>query len=403
MRACCLIALMLFWAAAASADPQSRSYSRWSAAEGQVEAVFGIAAREVTRLPSSRDNPDLAQVLRSYLDQHLHIAASGTACHYLGNNSGQASAGYLRVTARWQCPSDTRRLDIRITAWFDEAPGHLHFARFQFAGMDDFERIFTRRMLHHLVPLAGNDATPASPPRSETLLTYTRFGFEHILAGLDHIAFLLILLILAPRVRDILFIATGFTLGHSVTLSLTVLGWATPNVALVEAFIGFTIAVVAIENVAVSGGNSRGAALLVAAVLATLALLNALTGWSSPVLALLGLSLFSYCYLRLGESPMRARQLRPAISILFGLIHGFGFANVLLGVGLPKDALLLALFGFNLGVELGQVAIVLALATAGLTLRRLQPAQRGAAVSVTNTLLCALGCYWFVQRLYFPA
>ena len=237
----------------------------------------------------------------------------------------------------------------------------------------------------------------------ETLLTYTRFGFEHILAGLDHIAFLLILLILARRVRDILFIATGFTLGHSVTLSLTVLGWAIPNVALVEAFIGFTIAVVAIENVAVSGGNSRGAALLVAAVLATLALLNALTGWPSPVLALLGLSLFSYCYLRLGESPMRARQLRPAISILFGLIHGFGFANVLLGVGLPKDALLLALFGFNLGVELGQVAIVLALATAGLTLRRLQPAQRGAAVSVTNTLLCALGCYWFVQRLYFPA
>ena len=175
------------------------------------------------------------------------------------------------------------------------------------------------------------------------------------------------------------------------------------NVALVEAFIGFTIAVVAIENVAVFGGSSRGAALLVASVLATLALLNALTGWSSPVLALLGLGLFSYCYLRLGESPLRARQLRPVITVLFGLIHGFGFANVLLGVGLPKDALVLALFGFNLGVELGQVAIVLALAAAGLTLRRLQPAMRSAAVSVTNTLLCALGCYWFVQRLYFPA
>ena len=265
-----------------------------------------------------------------------------------------------------------------------------------------FEKLFTRHQQQHRIELASNSsASNEDGDTGRTILTYVQFGFEHILIGLDHIAFLLTLMLLARRWRDVLFIVTGFTLGHSLTLSLTVLGFATPRPMVVEALIGFTIAIVAVENIVVRERTQARAALTIATISGLLALLSALSGLGPPALSLLGLGLFSWCYLQLSDSESAALRLRPAITTLFGMIHGFGFASVLLEVGLPGDAVIPALFGFNVGVELGQVAIVSGLALAAYLWSSMTAWRPVIVNHWANAGLCALGTYWFFQRLYY--
>jgi hypothetical protein len=116
---------------------------------------------------------------------------------------------------------------------------------------------------------------------------------------------------------------------------------------------------------------------------------------------LLGLAFFTGCYGRLASNADAARRLRPALTVLFGLVHGFGFAGVLLEIGLPRKRLLSALFGFNLGVELGQLAFVALFALAASGLRRLTPERIGTlGRDAVSAALCGLGVYWFIQRGY---
>ena len=86
---------------------------------------------------------------------------------------------------------------------------------------------------------------------------YIALGTEHIFGGLDHIAFLLALVLVCGRKRDLLWAITGFTLGHSLTLAFASLGWVAPDMSLVEAAIGFTIALVAVEKVAATTDQGK--------------------------------------------------------------------------------------------------------------------------------------------------
>ena len=95
-------------------------------------------------------------------------------------------------------------------------------------------------------------------------------------------------------------------------------------------------------------------------------------------------------------------QIRPLLSLAFGLIHGFGFAAILQEVGLPSEQLWPALLGFNIGVELGQLLIVAAVWICYLRLKRYRDFT-AAAAEVCSALLCGLGLYWFVARSYGPA
>jgi hypothetical protein len=161
--------------------------------------------------------------------------------------------------------------------------------------------------------------------------------------GLDHILFLVALMLAGGSLVRMLGVVSGFTLGHSITLALSALHVVRPPARLIEPLIALTIAFVAAQAFAGRGGH------------------------------------------------------RWRIAACFGLIHGFGFATALHQLELPAGELVPALLGYNLGVELGQVAIVLAAAPLILTLqrhRRLQPVVRGLAA-----LICAAGVYWFFQRL----
>ena len=136
-------------------------------------------------------------------------------------------------------------------------------------------------------------------------------------------------------------------------------------------------------------------------ILPALALLALFVERGPPAVLLLGLALFTLCEGRLAATPDGVRRLRPALTFLFGLVHGFGFAGVLLEIGLPRERLLAALFGFNVGVELGQLAFVALFAGAAWGVRRWARVRDfGPLRDAATAALCGVGLYWFVERGY---
>lgn len=384
------------------ADPQSKSYSYWRFDENKAHMLYSIGSREITRLPSYQTNADTGQVIAAHLAQTIAIINNNKRCSSSLPKLQKAKPGFERLELSFECDTTIEQVDILIGTMFQYADSHVHFARFKFDDKPSFEFLFTPRHTKQTLVLNAEDNHITSSSAADVFFAYIYLGFEHILIGLDHIAFLLTLLLLASRLRDVLLVITGFTIGHSITLSLAVLELATPDLMVVEALIGFTIALVAIENIVSSTGAHNKAAWLSAGFFMLLALLTATTISGPPVYTLVGLALFSLCYLKLSHSRLTALKLRPGLTILFGLIHGFGFANVLLEVGLPQNRILSALFGFNIGVEVGQIAIVLTIALAGWILIKLIPTLKmDLSKQLLSAILCGLGLFWFIQRSYF--
>jgi hypothetical protein len=178
---------------------------------------------------------------------------------------------------------------------------------------------------------------------------FVALGVEHILLGLDHVLFLAVLLLGARGVGSVVRLATAFTVAHSVTLALAALGWVQVPGEIVEPLIALSIAYVAVENVIAA--NSPG-----------------------------------------GES-----RHRLAVVFGFGLLHGLGFASTLSFTDEIGGPLLASLLSFNLGIELGQALIVLAVFPVLLLVRRLRwsPAAHAGAAAVA----AGFGFLWFVERL----
>ena len=376
------------------ADPQSKSYSHWRLDGKTVDMVFTVPARELTRLPTYQQTPDTGHLLENLLLSSIHVEHQGKVCVARSPNPGLAEPGWLQYQLRFVCDAPIEQLEVRLTTLLPYVRSHLHFAQFQSDDQPPRDYLLTASQ-----PEIRVDLHSQNTDSNNTLWRYLQFGFEHILIGLDHIVFLLGLLLLTTRLRQLLAIVTGFTLGHSVTLSLAALGWVIPNGAWVEAMIGFTIALVAAENIAVQTGSTSQTATAAVLMLAVLMLWSLFSSHGPSFLSLTGLDLFCGCYLRLSCTPARAQAWRPAITTVFGLIHGFGFAAVLSEVGLPQTHTVLALVGFNLGVELGQIVIVLVLVLGGWLLSRcFASIQRRLLSDSLSAALCGLGVFWFVQR-----
>jgi hydrogenase/urease accessory protein HupE len=191
-----------------------------------------------------------------------------------------------------------------------------------------------------------------APSRFETFERYLVTGIEHIFLGYDHIAFLIAIVLWARRLWPVIKIVTAFTIAHSITLSLAALGIVAIPSAVVEPAIAASIVFVALEN------------------------------------------FFS-----------RDVDRRWRITFAFGLIHGFGFAGALKEVGLPPNAITIALAAFNIGVEIGQIAIVsivipvLIGLDAALADREAKPVRAARLVYVLSALIAVLGSYWLVTRV----
>ena len=181
--------------------------------------------------------------------------------------------------------------------------------------------------------------------------TFIPSGIHHIMIGPDHILFLIGLLLLGGTWKQLVKIVTAFTIGHSITLSLAALNIVNPPPQIIEPAIALSIVFVGADNLVRGSG----------------------------------------------------RDLRAWAALVFGLVHGFGFANVLREFGLPDEALGWSLFSFNFGVEIGQLVIVLVVASLLALIRRRSEPLGYRVAYAGSVVVIAAGAYWFVERVFFPS
>jgi hypothetical protein len=251
---------------------------------------------------------------------------------------------------------------------------------------------------HQWVEVTGGEG---SRLKSARFVEFIRMGVMHIFTGVDHMSFLLGLVLISRRLRDLVFVVTGFTIGHSLTLALAVTGVLRPHAEYIDALVALTIALIGAENIVVQTQKPTLVALAVGGSLALMALLEALGFGGLPSLLLLGAGLFTANYLMISGRLRDAGRVRILITLVFGLIHGFGFAADLLELQLPPERLAELLVGFNVGVEIGQLILVVGATLAvGILAKYKLTLPRRWVVDVASSCLVALGVFWFVSRSY---
>ena len=395
------LALVLAAAAAlpAAAHTRSVSYSSW-----QLDASGATVQVRVSLLELSRLAFDPVLDVSSggpaaqYLVDHLGLRAGEARCAATEPPAAEpAPKGWAHFRWRIACAASGPR-SLESSVLLDVAPSHLHFARVAGEGVSVRERVLTEADPQWALETvsAGRSAAPGT-----TLLGYVGLGILHITTGWDHLAFLLALLLLARRLREVAVLVTAFTAAHSVTLALAVLGLVRPNGAAIESLIGYSIALVAAENAWLLAGGGIAVPAAVAGATALLALGAAFGVGSVGPIVLAGLALFAGCHFALLSRVARPARLRAAVAFVFGLVHGFGFAGVLAEMELPTARLAPALFGFNVGVELGQLAAEALAWPALVAISRASP-QRWAprVVEVGSAAVFGLGLFWFATRAF---
>jgi len=383
-----------------AAHTKSISYSSWVMTAQGASARVRISLLELSRLGFVVGGEADPTRVAAYLRDRLRLTADGLTCVPLEMPfATRAPEGWSWWEWKVACSNAGARA-IESTILLDAAPGHIHFARVHSDGAPTQERVLSdgeRRW--SLQAVESGSVTPS--PAGTSIGRYLVLGVEHILTGWDHLAFVLALLLLASRVGEVARLVTGFTVAHSVTLALAVLGILNPEPGAVEALIGFSIALVAAENAWLLSGRSVWIpGLSVGGVLLMALIAFAGKGLVSG-LTLVGIAIFAGCHFGLLERVERPQTLRVAVAFAFGLIHGFGFAGVLAEMSLPTERLVAALFGFNVGVELGQLAVVVAVWPLLHMLARVREGQAHAWLAeVGSAAICGLGLFWFVTRSF---
>jgi hypothetical protein len=386
----------LVTAAPAHAHTLSESLSAWRVDGDTVRLQFTVPELEAKRVSASgKDLPSSAQ-LGQYLAARVGASAAGQKCTPAeGPRALAASAGYYRYDLVFKCPT-ANNIKIHSAAFYDLVRTHTNFARIEDNDGRFFEQILTQD--HQEVPVAGSGE--GGGLENASLLTYVGMGVMHIFTGIDHMSFMLGLVLISRRVRDLLFVVTGFTLGHSLTLALAVTGVLRPQAQYIDALVALTIALIGAENI----GDGTHRPLPVAVGLGGILFIMALgryfdLGVTLPTLLLVGGGIFSVSYLMLTGQMRDAGRVRLLVTLVFGLIHGFGFASNLLEMHLPANRLAALLVGFNLGVEIGQVTVVLgALLVAWLLVRSRLAIPRPLFTDIAAAFLVGEGLCWFVER-----
>ena len=395
-RLAVVLAAMLI-AVPVGAHTLSESLSTWRIDGDTVRLQFTVPDLEAKRITTSgKDLPSSAQ-LGNYLAPRLSAFAGQQKCPLVeGPRALAASAGYFRYDLVFKCPTDH---DIRIhsAAFYDLVRSHTNFAHIEDNGGRFVEQVLTQDRQE--VPVSADSAEGANL-EGASFLTYVQMGIMHIFTGFVHMSFMLGLVLISRRVRDLLFVVTGFTLGHSLTLALAVTGILRPEGQYIDALVALTIALIGAENI----GDGTHHPLPVALGLGSILFLMALgryfdLGVTLPTLLLVGGGIFSVCYLMLTGQMRDAGRVRLLVTLVFGLIHGFGFATNLLEMRLPANRLAELLVGFNLGVEIGQVTVVLgALGIAWLLVRMRLAMPRPLFTDIAAAFLVGEGLCWFVER-----
>jgi len=389
------IALVIFLTAGADlaqAHARSESYSNWDIAGTQMRGVVTVSTGEIMALMDNADPQPLEELFGAHLSSTVEILAGDETCALSEPQGLSAPRGFLRMELSAECGNavpDT----LHYHALFDALPAHVHYARV-FADED----LLSEQLITHRANTWRRDDETVG----HSLTAFLDLGVRHILSGIDHIAFLAGMLLVAGGLARSVAAVTGFTLGHSISLAAAVLGYLNAEGRLVEAFIGFTVALVAVEYFFLRRPEARSLPAVAGLIAWATGGIALYAGLISPkaLAAYLGFGVFAWCYLlaanRGGTGGTRsAGTALFAVTTCFGLVHGFGFAGFLMDTGITGDSLLVPLLGFNLGVELGQLALLCLAFVAAWLLRNTQ-AHRLAPLGAAA--LAGIGVFWFVGR-----
>lgn len=364
MKRLLLLLLLLLGSTLAQAHKPSDSYLAVKVESGRIEGQWDIALRDL-EYAIGLDTDGNGEItwgelsarhvqVASYALARLQISDGAAVCalramdHLVERHSDGAYA-VIRFAA--DCPT-AGTLKIRYGLFFELDPTHRGLARIEASGVTQTAVFAPER--------AEQTFNLSTPSLLKQIIAYVREGVWHIWIGFDHVLFLLSLLLPAVFLReagrwvpahrfkpvfwDVLRVVTAFTVAHSITLSLAALEIITLPSRLVESVIAASVVFAALNNL--------------------FPLVN---------------------------------ERRWLMALTFGLIHGFGFASVLTDLGLPREALVSSLFGFNIGVEVGQLTIVAAFLPLAFALRATQFYAR-AVFAGGSVLVALLAAIWLAER-----
>ena len=321
---------------------------------------LGVLPRGATDAERSRFLDSHRAQLASYLADHLTVALDDTPCPATIEGTAISKRQqflYARLLLTYRCPGSGRgEFTVHYEVFSDTAAigaEHTNMVDYELAGSggsDVFDAGHRELRVgrSHADDVGQHQPQAGEPVFSSSMGRFMSMGLEHILLGVDHVLFLVLLLLGAQGWRSVVRLATSFTLAHSVTLALAVLGWVEVPAEIVEPLIALSIVYVAVENIA--RGESRR---------------------------------------------------RTLVVFGFGLLHGLGFAGALSFTDHFSGHLLVSLLSFNIGIELGQLAIVLVVFPLILLARRYSwstVVHIGAAATVG-----IIGLIWLVERLLAPS
>jgi hydrogenase/urease accessory protein HupE len=325
-------------------------------ADRSVRVEVGLKGSDADRLAGTRifdaqrNQVDPALVATSaapiiaYVTAHIAVTGTGGRSCVPSTAALAADGDGVVFTNRFYCQDVAGDLVYRSTVLTDADPAARQVV---LIGEGDNAPQALLDAVNNLVTLSA----PA-PSLLSTLRRYLVTGIEHIFLGYDHIAFLIAVVLWARRLVPVIKIVTAFTIAHSITLSLATLNVVVIPSTIVEPAIAASIVYVAMENFFTSDIDGR---------------------WR--------------------------------VTFAFGFIHGFGFAGALREIGVPANAVATALAAFNIGVEIGQVAIVAIVIPALIALDRLmavdrtKPTRAATLVYAISALITVLGSYWFLERV----
>jgi hypothetical protein len=378
----------------AFAHTRSETHSAWLIKGSMVHLQFTVPDLESKRITPDGDMPSVEQLGR-YVADHVGALSGDQACKMSeGPRPVAAAPGYRRYEFAFECP-DADNIKVNSSAWFELVESHTDFAQIQTDKGDFIEQLITKDQ-----QTLDVSASAASPLQNAGFLEFMQMGIMHIFTGVDHMSFMLGLVLISRRVRDLLFVVTGFTLGHSLTLGLAVTGILRPEAQYIDALVALTIAMIGAENI----GDATHKPLIVALAMGGIMFALAFAKYLGapvvlPMLILIGGGIFSANYLMLTGHLHDAARVRLVMTLVFGLIHGFGFASNLLEMKLPSGRLTELLLGFNLGVEVGQVTVVMsAILVAYLLVKVRLGVPRPILTDIAASFLVGEGLYWFLGR-----
>lgn len=391
----CATLVFLSSGAPAFAHTRSETHSSWQVAGSTVRLQFTVPDLESQRLTPDGAMPTM-DAEGKYVASHVGAFSGDKACPMTqGPRPVSSAGGYRRFEFTFECPS-AADVKVHSSAWFELVSSHTNFAQIQTESGDFVEELITIDQQ----TLDVTSASGASPLQYAGFFDFVGMGIMHIFTGIDHMSFMLGLVLISRRVRDLLFVVTGFTIGHSITLALAVTGLLRPEAQYIDALVALTIALIGAENL----GDATHRPLTVALGLG--GILFVMAGFkyfgapvTLPMTLLIGGGIFTANYLMLTGHLKDAGRVRLVVTLVFGLIHGFGFAATLLQERLPTNRLAELLVGFNVGVEIGQVTVVLsALGVAYLLVKTKLGLPRAIFTDLAASFLVAEGLYWFLGR-----